>query len=230
VALRVVVGEDNYLVREGLRRLLETRSEVEVVATCPDLESLNAAVDSLSPDVVVTDIRMPPDGVDEGVRFAAALRERAPQIGVVILSQYAEPDFVLELLREGAAGRAYLLKERLHDVDELIAAICAVADGGSTIDARVVETLVAQRAARESSPLNELTAREREILAEMATGKSNHAIAASLYLAEASIEKYITSIFAKLGLTVEHDVHRRVRAVLMHLSDRKYGGPSAPPR
>jgi DNA-binding NarL/FixJ family response regulator len=219
MAIKVVLAEDNYLVREGVRRLLETSDELEVVAACEDLDSLYAAVESESPDVVLTDIRMPPGGVDEGIQAAARLRETHPDVGVVVLSQYSEPRYALGLLEKGSSGRAYLLKERVHDLDELVAAIKEVATGGSVIDPKVVDALVEARSREERSLLATLTPREREILGEMARGKNNAAIAASLVITERSVEKYINSIFSKLGLTWEQDVHRRVKAVLLYLSE-----------
>jgi DNA-binding NarL/FixJ family response regulator len=219
VAIRIVLADDNYLVREGVRRLLETQNDLEVVATCDDLDSLLEAVEAERPDVVVTDIRMPPGGRDEGIRAAEQLRETRPETGVVVLSQFAEPEYAVALLEQGSERRAYLLKERVNDLDELVAAIREVAAGGSAIDSKVVDSLVAAR--RENSPLEALTPREREALAEMAQGKNNAAIAASLVITEQSVEKYIHSIFQKLGLTWQPDVHRRVKAVLLFLSEQR---------
>lgn len=219
VALRVIVAEDNYLVREALQRLLANRDEIEIVATCGDLDSLLDAVDRESPDVVVTDIRMPPSRTDEGIRAAEQLRETHPDIGVVVLSQFSEPGYALALLEGGTAGRAYLLKERVEDVGELVTAIREVAEGGSVIDGKVVEALVAGRTRERESPLRELTPRELDVLKEMATGKNNAAIATSLFLSERSVEKVIHSIFLKLGLTWETSVHRRVKAVILYLAE-----------
>jgi DNA-binding NarL/FixJ family response regulator len=218
VAIRLLIGEDHYLVREGVRRLLESSGEVDVVAACTDLPSLQAAAMELEPDVVLTDIRMPPTGTDEGVRAANALREHHPQIGVVMLSQYAEPAYALALLEHGSAGRAYLLKERVSDIDQLLRAIREVADGGSVIDPRIVEGLVEARSRRRDSPLEHLTPREREVLAEMAQGRNNAGIAAALGLSERAVEKHINSLFSKLALSEETDGHRRVKAVLVYLS------------
>jgi DNA-binding NarL/FixJ family response regulator len=217
--IRLVLAEDHLLVREGLRRLLETQPDVEVAGACGDLDSLLAAVDAEQPDVVVTDIRMPPGNADEGIRAAERLRETHPDTGVVVLSQYAEPAFALALLDSGSARRAYLLKERVQDVDQLMAAIRAVADGGSVIDPMVVEALVAENARVDESPLNQLTPRERDVLREMAAGKSNAAIGESLFLAERSVEKVIHSIFLKLGLSWEPSVHKRVKAVILYLAE-----------
>jgi len=218
MAIRVVLGEDHYLVREGLRRLLETSPDIDVAAACGDLDSLLAAVEDHAPDVVVTDIRMPPHGADEGIQLAERLRSTRPQIGVVVLSQYAEPRYALALLEAGTAGRGYLLKERVEDVDQIVAAIRAVAEGGSVVDPKIVESLVATRTRAETSPLMELTPRERDVLREMAEGKNNAAIAKVLYLTERSVEKVIHSIFLKLGLAFEVDVHKRVRAVILYLA------------
>ncbi|TMM16699.1 MAG: response regulator transcription factor [Actinobacteria bacterium] len=217
--IRVVLADDHYLLREGVRRLLETQPDLEVVAVCPDLDSLLAAVATEKPDVVVTDIRMPPGGADEGIQAAARLRETHAEIGVVILSQYAYPSYALSLLEGGTAGRAYLLKERVDDVAQLGAAIRAVADGGSVIDAKVVEALVAAKARAEESPLAELTPRERDVLQAMAEGKNNAAIAEALVLTERSVEKVIHSIFLKLGLAYETAVHKRVKAVVFYLAE-----------
>jgi DNA-binding NarL/FixJ family response regulator len=219
MAIRLVLAEDHYLVREGVRRLLETHPDLDVAAVCGDLSSLLAAVDSEQPDVVVTDIRMPPGEGDEGIQAAERLRETNPQVGVVVLSQYANPSYALALLEGGSARRAYLLKERIEDLGELVAAIQAVADGGSVIDPKVVEALVAENTRGEASPLNQLTQRERDVLREMAAGKNNAAIAATLFLTERSVEKVIHSIFLKLGLTWETAVHKRVKAVVLYLAE-----------
>jgi DNA-binding NarL/FixJ family response regulator len=219
VAIRVVLADDHYLVREGVRRLLETEPDLEVAAVSEDLESLLAAVDETNPDVVLTDIRMPPGNSDEGIQAAARLRETHPSIGVVVLSQYASPGYALALLERGSEGRAYLLKERVEDLDQLVVAIRAVAEGGSVIDPKVVEALVARDGRTESSPLNELTPRELDVLREMAEGKTNAAIAEALFLTERSVEKVIHSIFLKLGLTWEPSVHKRVKAVILYLAE-----------
>ena len=219
MAIRLVLAEDHYLVREGVRRLLELRPEFEVVAVCSDLDSLLAAVDAERPDVVVTDIRMPPDGTDEGIQAAERLRETNPEVGVVVLSQYANPKYVLALLEGGSGRRAYLLKDRISDVDQLAGAIHAVAEGGSVIDSKVVDALVAETARDEESPLGQLTPRERDVLREMAEGKNNAAIAEALVLTERSVQKVIHSIFLKLGLTWEPAVHKRVKAVILYLAE-----------
>jgi DNA-binding NarL/FixJ family response regulator len=220
VTIRLVLADDQYLVREGLRRLLETQEDLEVAAVCDDFDSLLAAVDAEQPDVVVTDIRMPPGSTDEGIRAAAQLRETNPEVGVVVLSQYATPSYVLALLEAGSEGRAYLLKERVKDLEQLVAAIHAVAAGGSVMDPKVVEALVAENARGEDSPLNELTPRERDVLREMAEGKNNASIAETLVLTERSVEKVIHSIFLKLGLRWETAVHKRVKAVILYLAER----------
>jgi DNA-binding NarL/FixJ family response regulator len=218
MAVRVVLAEDNYLVREGVRTLVETEVDLEVVGVCEDYDSLIATVEAEQPDVVVTDIRMPPTGTDEGIRAAEVLRESHPAIGVVVLSQYSEPAYALAFLDGGSKGRAYLLKERVSNIGQLAAAIREVAGGGSVIDPEVVDALVAARAKPADSPLHRLTARESEILSEMAQGKNNAAVAASLVLSERAVEKHINSIFSKLALSQEPDVHRRVKAVLLFLS------------
>ena len=219
VPIRLVLAEDHYLVREGIRRLLETQPDLEVAATCGDLEGLLEAVEVESPDVVVTDIRMPPTGIDEGIQAALRLRETRPELGVVVLSTYAQPSYALALLEGGTAGRAYLLKERVEDIEQLTAAIRAVAEGGSVIDPKVVEALVAQKARDDESPLAQLTPRERDVLREMAEGKNNAGIAAALVLTERSVEKVIHSIFLKLGLAWEPAVHKRVKAVIFYLAE-----------
>jgi DNA-binding NarL/FixJ family response regulator len=217
--IRLVLAEDHYLVREGLRRLLETRPDLEVAAVCGDLDALLAAVETEQPDVVVTDIRMPPGSTDEGIQAAELLRDSNPELGVVVLSQYANPGYVLALLERGSSGRAYLLKERVDDVGQLEAAIRAVAEGGSVIDPKVVEALVAENARADESPLRDLTPRERDVLREMAEGKNNQAIAEALFLTERSVEKVIHSIFLKLGLTWEKTVNKRVKAVILYLAE-----------
>jgi DNA-binding NarL/FixJ family response regulator len=217
--IRLVLAEDHYLVREGVRRLLEGQPGVEVAAVCGDLDALLAAVDAEEPNVVVTDIRMPPANTNEGIQAAERLRETHPKVGVVVLSQYATPSYALALLEGGSAGRSYLLKERVQDVDQLVSAIRTVAEGGSVIDPKVVEALVAENARGEESRLNQLTPRERDVLREMAAGKSNAAIGESLFLAERSVESVIHSIFLKLGLSWETSVHKRVKAVILYLGE-----------
>jgi DNA-binding NarL/FixJ family response regulator len=218
VPIRVVLAEDNVLLREGVARLIEGEPELELAAVCEDYDTLLEAIEKQNPDVVLTDIRMPPTGTDEGIRAAAYLRANKPDIGVVVLSQYADPAYALALLEEGSQGRAYLLKERVSDVDELLRAIREVARGGSVIDPKVVESLVDARTRADRSPIARLTPREREILGEMAQGRNNAAIAGRLILSERAVEKHINSIFSKLGLGEEPDAHRRVRAVLLFLA------------
>jgi DNA-binding NarL/FixJ family response regulator len=223
--IRLVLAEDHYLVREGVRSLLEAEPGLEVTAVCGDLDSLLEAVDRESPDVVVTDIRMPPGHSDEGIQAARRLRETNPDVGVVVLSQYANPSYALALLDTGSAGRAYVLKERVHDLDQLVAAIRAVAQGGSLIDPKVVDGLVAERARAATSPLGQLTARERDVLRKMAEGKNNASIAEDLVVTERSVEKIINSLFMKLGLTWEPAIHKRVKAVILYLAESDQGRP-----
>jgi DNA-binding NarL/FixJ family response regulator len=221
--IRVVLADDSFLVREALSRVLASSEGIDVVATCADRDSLHAAIDTERPDVVVTEIRMPPSGTDEGIQVAAALRETHPEIGVVVISQYAEPRYSLALLDGGSDGRAYLLKDRVQHRGQLISAIVAVAGGGSLIDAKVVEALVEARTRAERSPLAELTPREREILALVARGHDNQAIANELVLTKRAVEKHINAIFLKLGLTYATDVSRRVKATLMFLGEADSG-------
>ena len=217
--IRLVIAEDDFLVREGVKELLASEDDLEVVASCGDLDALIEAVDREKPDVVLTDIRMPPSNTDEGVQAAERFRESSPATAVLVLSQYDEAEYALALLEHGAQGRGYLLKQRVSDLEQLTGAIREVARGGSVIDTKIVEGLVAARAGKGASPLDQLSPREREVLAGMAEGKSNAAIAASMSLTERAIERHINSIFSKLGLSVEKDVHRRVKAVLMFLSE-----------
>ncbi|HEV2797558.1 MAG TPA: response regulator transcription factor [Nocardioides sp.] len=216
MTLSLVVAEDDLLTREGLRSLLSAIDGIDLVAVCADYDELMAAVAEHGPDVVLTDIRMPPTGTDEGVRASDELRRSHPATGVVVLSQYDDPEFALALLDRGSEGRAYLLKERMSDPEQLVAAIRAVADGSSVIDPKVVDALVRGRNAR--SPLAVLSPREREVLAEMAAGKDNTAIAGTLFLTVRAVEKNINSIFTKLDLAAEAEIHKRVKAVLVHLS------------
>ena len=221
MAIRVVLAEDHYLVREGIRQLIEAQPDIELAAVCEDLDSLLKAIDEEKPDVVLTDIRMPPTNTDEGIRAAEHLRELLPEAGVVVLSQYADPQYALSFLEHGSQGRAYLLKERVSDGDQLASAIQEVARGGSVIDPKVIDALVAARARAAESPLRQLTPRETEILSEMAQGKNNAAIAETLVLSERAVEKHINSIFSKLALGEEPEIHRRVKAVLLFLSDKQ---------
>jgi DNA-binding NarL/FixJ family response regulator len=215
MALRVVFAEDNYLVRQGVTSLLTEVEDIDVVAVAADLPSLLRKVAESPPDVVLTDIRMPPTHTNEGIEAARQIRSRHPGVGVVVLSQYVEEDYVFELLADGVAGLGYLLKERVTDVDELVRALTDVARGGSVLDPVVVETLVARR--REHGPLLGLTNREREVLHEMAAGRNNATIAKTLFMSDRAVEKQIGSLFQKLGLVDEHEVSRRVMAVLAYL-------------
>jgi len=217
--IRVVFAEDNYLVREGTAALLATSDQVELVGTATTHDELLAAVEEHAPDAVLTDIRMPPTGTNEGIEAAKTIRAAHPEIGVVVLSQFVEEDYAFDLLKDGAAGLGYLLKERVADVDELVRALGEVARGGSVLDPKVVEALVSAKDRMAHSPLAQLTDREREVLSHMAQGENNAAIAASLFLTERAVEKHINSLFHKLGLTEEPDVHRRVMAVLAFLRE-----------
>jgi DNA-binding NarL/FixJ family response regulator len=213
-ALRVIVADDSYLVREALGFLLDTDPRIDLVARCQDGDELDRLVSAELPDVVVTDIRMPPHGDDEGIQFADRLRETQPGIGVVVLSLYADPRYALALFQHGFERRAYLLKDRCRDREHLIGAIYAVADGDSVVDPKIVEALVAAR----RTGLDELTPREREILSHMAQGKSNQAIADEVFLSKKAVEKHINAIFMKLGLVESEEVSRRVKAALIYLS------------
>jgi DNA-binding NarL/FixJ family response regulator len=216
--LRVVLADDSYLIREAITYVLSTEPGFVLVATCDNGEALLAAVEAEEPDVVLTDIRMPPSGDDEGIAVANRLRVTHPHVGVVVVSQYADPRYGVSLLERGSDGRAYLLKERLHDRAQLVTALTAVAAGGSVIDPKVVESLISARLHAQDSPLAELTDRELEILTEIAQGKSNQAIADQLVLTKRAVEKHINAIFLKLGLTHDEDVSRRVKAALIYLS------------
>ena len=210
-------AEDNYLVREGTAALLEEVDGIELVAVVTDHQSLLDAVEEHSPQAVLTDIRMPPSHSTEGIQAARQIRSAHPDIGVVVLSQFVEEDYAYELLRDGASGLGYLLKERVADVEEVVRALEEVARGGSVLDPRIVEGLVLRKERGERSPLAQLTEREREVLEQMAQGKNNAAIAKALFLTERAVEKHINSLFHKLNLTDEVDVHRRVMAVLAFL-------------
>jgi len=214
----VVLGEDSFLAREGIVSALEAIDEVELAGVCSDLDELRTAIDKDSPDVVLTDIRMPPTSTDEGVRLATELRSTHPEIGVVVLSQHAEPLYATTLFEQGSARRAYLLKERVKDRDELRRALLEVADGGSVVDSRIVDELVAFQRRRKDSKLDELTARELEILGLIAEGRSNTAIAAQLVVTKRAVERHINQIFWKLDLGESEDVSRRVKAVLLYLN------------
>jgi DNA-binding NarL/FixJ family response regulator len=224
--IRVVLADDSYLVREAIMHVLDTEPGFDLVATCEDGDSLVAAVEAERPDVVLTDIRMPPSGDDEGITVANRLRATHPEIGVVVVSQYANPRYGVALLEGGSERRAYLLKERLHDRAQLTGALVTVADGGSVIDSKVVEALIFAQIRDENSPLSELTPRELEILSEIAQGKSNQAIADQLVLSKRAVEKHINAIFLKLDLTRDEDVSRRVKAALIYLAQRPAAEPA----
>jgi DNA-binding NarL/FixJ family response regulator len=218
--LRVVIAEDSALVREGIRLVVDRQPDLAVVAEAADLPTLQRAVAEHEPDVVVTDVRMPPSFTDEGIRMAVELRGSHPGIGVVVVSQYVEPEYAKTLLDGGTSGRAYLLKERVSDVRQLTDAIHTVAAGGSVIDPMVVEALLSASRRRTRSPVAQLTPRELEVLDQVAQGKSNAAVGATLSLSERAVEKHINAMFAKLGLPVTPEVNRRVAAVLMLLDAR----------
>jgi DNA-binding NarL/FixJ family response regulator len=217
-SIRVILGEDSLLVREGITRLLEEDGRIELVETCTDFDSLREAVDRLLPDAVLTDIRMPPTHTDEGIRLAAELRSTHPEIGVVVLSQHAELVYAMALFKDGSHRRAYLLKERLKEEGELGRALREVATGGSLVDPRIVDELFAAQNTSKESHLDRLTPREREILAMVAEGRSNNAIAEALVITKRAVERHINAIFAKLELGESDDVSRRVKAALMYLS------------
>ena len=212
--LRVVLADDNYLVREGVTALLAEVEDIELVESVGDPQSLLKSVRQHQPDAVLTDIRMPPTHTTEGIDAAKQIRAEHPSIGVVVLSQYVEEDYALALLSEGVAGLGYLLKERVSDIDELVRALGDVARGGSALDPKVVEGLMLRKSAEASSPLRGLTEKERTVLAEMATGRTNASIAQTLYMSERSVEKHISAVFLKLGLVDEGEKNRRVMAVL----------------
>jgi DNA-binding NarL/FixJ family response regulator len=225
--LRLVIAEDNLLVREGLLSLLISAGDIVPTTACSSLDELYEAVERDDPDVVVTDIRMPPNHRDEGIQAARRFRTTHPRLGVVVLSQFVEPSYALALLEDGTRGRGYVLKDRIDEVDRLAQAIRIVAGGGSFIDDDVVDALVRARTRMVDSPLNTLTSRELEVLAEMATGATNTAIAESLGVSPHSVEKHSTAIFVKLGLGEDIDVNRRVMAVLMFLAGHQPTGHRA---
>jgi DNA-binding NarL/FixJ family response regulator len=217
--VRVVFAEDNYLVREGTAALLQASDDVDLIGTASALDELLLAVEELKPEVVLTDIRMPPTNTTEGIDAARRIRSDHPDIGVVVLSQFAEEEYAYELLKDGAAGLGYLLKERVANLDELVRALNEVAKGGSVLDPKVVEALVSAKDRMAHSLLATLTDREREVLEHMAQGQNNASIGKSLFLTERAVEKHINSLFHKLGLSEETDVHRRVMAVLAFLRE-----------
>ena len=218
--IRVAIADDSYLIREAIGQILGRMTGIELVAACADGDSLWDAVENKSLDAVIVDMRMPPSGELEGIEIASRLRERHPEVGLVLLSQYAEPRYGLELMSPSAAGRAYLLKDRVHDREELESAIRTVARGGTMIDPSMVRMLLETQQQRRSSAVAELTRREQEVLAEMAQGKSNAAIGEALGLTKRAVEKHVGSIFMKLELSDEEDmVSRRVAAVLLYLAE-----------
>lgn len=219
MVLRVVIAEDSFLMREGIATVIGLDDDLELVAACASLDELLLATDEHRPDVVITDIRMPPDQTDEGIRAANLLRTQHPEIGVVVLSQYVEPAYALRLFEDGSEGRAYLLKERVGDGDELSSAVRRVAEGGTVVDPKVVDALMKDRSRKKSSAVERLTEREQEVLAQMATGASNGRIGEALYISARSVEKHINAIFTKFDLAQSTDTHRRVRAVLVYLSE-----------
>jgi len=223
VPVRIVLAEDHYLLREGLRRLLEMEPDLEVVAVCESFDTLLDAVAAEQPDVVITDIRMPPTNLDEGIRAAEQFRATHPGLGVVVLSQYVEPGYAHALFEGGTERRAYLLKDRVSEMEQLVGAIRSVLAGGSAVDPKVVDALVGAKTRPEDSPLHELTPRELDVLREMAEGKNNASIAESLFLTERSIEKVIHSVFRKLDLGWDASIHKRVKAVILYLADPEIG-------
>jgi DNA-binding NarL/FixJ family response regulator len=217
--VRVALADDSLLIREGVEQMLAGEPEIELVVSCADVDEVLEEVARGRVDVVLTDIRMPPTNTDEGIQLASRLRETAPDVGVLVLSNYSDPHYALELIERGSEGRGYLLKERIQDRAQLRAGILSIANGGSVMDPKVVDNLVAGRLRRERSPLAALTPREREVLAEIAQGKNNMAIAESLVLTKRAVEKHINSIFLKLDLAFADDVNKRVKATLLYLSE-----------
>lgn len=219
MVLRVVIAEDSFLMREGIATVIGLDDKLDLVAAAATFDELVEAVDEHRPDIVITDIRMPPTQTDEGIRAANLLRTEYPNIGVVVLSQYVEPAYALRLFEDGSEGRAYLLKERVGDGDELSAAVQRVSEGGTVVDPKVVDALMQDHSRAKPSVLERLTEREREVLEQMATGASNGGIGEALFISARSVEKHINSIFTKFDLAQDTDTHRRVRAVLVYLSE-----------
>ena len=217
MVLRVVVAEDNFLMREGITTVINLEDELDLVASGASLSELLAAIEDHVPDVVVTDIRMPPTQSDEGIQAASKVRNDHPDMGVVVLSQFVEPAYALRLFEDGSEGRAYLLKERVGDGDDLYEAIRRTSEGGTVVDPKVVNALMADHAREETSVLDRLTEREREVLEQMATGASNAGIGDALFISARSVEKHINAIFTKFDLEQSTETHRRVRAVLVYL-------------
>jgi DNA-binding NarL/FixJ family response regulator len=216
----VVLGEDSYLAREGIRRALEATADIELVASCAEFDELLQAVDRIRPDVVLSDVRMPPSHTDEGIRLANQLRHSHPEIGVVILSQHADPLYALALFEDGADGRGYLLKDRVRDQEELRRALLEVARGGTVVDAQIINELLTLRRRRETTGLETLTEREQEILALVAEGRSNGDIAEELVVTKRAVEGHINSIFSKLELGDPEKIDRRVKAALLYLTEQ----------
>lgn len=216
--LRVVIADDSYLIREGLRQLLSMAPQLVVQRLCVDAPSLLAAVDEDPPDVVITDIRMPPTQTDEGMQIAKTLRHTHPKVGVVVLSQHESARYAAELLNSGATGRGYLFKDRIHDLDQLVSTITAVAAGECRIDARLVDELVARQRSHQHSPLQDLTPRQHQVMTDIAKGKSNLAIARELSLTLRAVEKHVSEIFGRLGLASDESISRRVQATLLYLA------------
>ena len=225
VAIRIVLAEDNYLLREGTAALLSVVPEVDLLASVGDLGSLLAAVDEFRPDVVITDIRMPPDHAVEGLNAAQKIRADYPGTGIILLSQYAEPEYVYQLMRGGAAGAGYLLKEHIADIEELTRALGQVAAGGTALDPQLVEALVTRRERQGDTPVGALSPRERQVLEQMAQGRSNAAIGRALVLTERAVQKHINSVFRKLGLSESPELDSRVAAVLRYLDARATQSP-----
>jgi DNA-binding NarL/FixJ family response regulator len=219
--VRVALADDSLLIREGIEQILSREPDIELVASCSDVDELLDEVARVDVDVVVTDLRMPPTMTDEGIQIASRLRETAPGVGVLVLSNYADARYALALIERGSERRGYLLKERIHDRAELRAAILTIAKGGSMMDPVIVDRLVSERLRRDASPLATLTPRERDVLTEIAKGKNNAAIAESLFLTKRAVEKHINSIFLKLDLAFADDVNKRVKATLLYLSDKE---------
>jgi DNA-binding NarL/FixJ family response regulator len=215
---RIVLADDAFIIREGVKLVLESEG-YEIAALAENYDELLAAVEEHDPEVVVTDIRMPPTRTDEGIRAARLIRSERPEVGVVVLSQYVEPEYALKLLEDGSTGLAYLLKERVGDAGALADAVERVAAGESKIDPKVVDALVEGRLNKRETKLDRLTERESEVMGELASGKSNRAIAETLFLSERAVEKHINSIFTKLDLIPERETNRRVLAVLLFLAE-----------
>lgn len=229
--MRVIVADDDVIVLAGVQRLLETFDDVTVIAACSSLDELMNSIENEQPDVVLTDIRMPPGNSTEGIDAARSLRDTHPDVGVVVLSQFVDPTLAFAVLEEGASRRGYLLKERVADAGHLVQALRTVTQGGSFIDARVLDALVVARTSGPGTELTRLTDREREVLGQMAEGCTNAAIGERLFIGERAVEKHISSIFVKLDLNHETAKHRRVAAVVAYLAEeaRRAGGwPSLP--